>query len=66
MTGVAGPRVEWIVSQWRNQTIPFRDMGIMALAAVDLAAGETEMLRFEIFVITVVAIQALVGDGFRQ
>jgi hypothetical protein len=43
-----------------------RNVSIMALAAVDLAAGETEMLRFEIFVITVVAIQALVGDGFRQ
>ena len=43
-----------------------RNVSIMALAAVDLAAGETEMLRFEIFVITVVAIQALIGDRFRQ
>ena len=49
-----------------HQAVIRRNVRIMAFAAVDLAAGEGEMFCFEVAVITVMAVQALVRNGLRQ
>ncbi len=66
MTRVAGPRVEWIVSQGRHQTIPFRDMGIMTLAAIQPDSGLAKMLGKEVLLLHVMAIEANPGHRSDQ
>ena len=64
MTRVAGPRIEWIVSQRRHQTIPFGDMRVMTLAAIQPGSGLAQMFGQEVIVLDVVAIEA--DSGHRR
>jgi hypothetical protein len=66
MTGVAGSRVEWVVSQGRHQTIPFGDVRIMTLAAVQFRSGLSQVFGLEFLVLDIVAVEADSGHRLGQ